>query len=129
MSGGVNKVILVGNLGKDPEVRYAGEQPVASFSLATNDSWTDKEGKKQERTEWHKIVVWGKTAELCAKFLTKGRQVYLEGKLQTREWNNKEGVKQYTTEVVAMQVVFLSGDGDRASGPAASDEDRRLAGF
>ena len=115
-TSGVNKVILVGNLGKDPEVRYTpGGQPVANFSIATNEAWTDKAGAKQERTEWHKIVVWGKTAELCGEYLSKGRQVYLEGKLQTREWNNKEGVKQYTTEIVANQVVFLSG-GDRAGG-------------
>jgi single-strand DNA-binding protein len=113
---GVNKVILVGNLGKDPEVRYTpGGQAVANFNIATNENWTDKAGQKQERTEWHRIVVWGKQAELCAEYLSKGRQVYLEGRLQTREWNNKEGVKQYTTEVVANQVVFLSG-GERGQG-------------
>ena len=113
---GVNKVILIGNLGKDPEVRYTpGGQAVANFSLATNESWTDKSGQKQERTEWHRIVVWGKVAELCGEYLSKGRQVYLEGKLQTREWNNKEGVKQQTTEVVASQVTFLQG-GERGQG-------------
>jgi single-strand DNA-binding protein len=113
---GVNKVILVGNLGKDPEVRYTpGGQAVANFNIATNESWSDKQGQKQERTEWHRIVVWGKTAELCGEYLTKGRQVYLEGRLQTREWTNKEGAKQYTTEIVANQVVFLSG-GDRSQG-------------
>jgi single-strand DNA-binding protein len=113
---GVNKVILVGNLGKDPEVRYTpGGQAVANFTIATNENWTDKQGQKQERTEWHRIVVWGKTAELCGEYLSKGRQVYIEGRLQTREWTNKEGAKQYTTEVVANPVggvVFLSG-GDR----------------
>ncbi|MFL5378517.1 MAG: single-stranded DNA-binding protein [Myxococcales bacterium] len=107
---GVNKVILVGNLGKDPEVRYTpGGQAVANFTIATNENWTDKSGQKQERTEWHRIVVWGKLAELCSEYLAKGRQVYVEGRLQTREWTNKEGAKQYTTEVVANQVVFLSG--------------------
>jgi single-strand DNA-binding protein len=112
---GVNKVILVGNLGKDPEVRYTpGGQAVANFSIATTENWTDKSGQKQERTEWHKIVVWGKTAELCGEYLAKGRQVYIEGKLQTREWMNKENVKQYTTEVVGNQVVFLS-SGDRGA--------------
>jgi single-strand DNA-binding protein len=117
---GVNKVILVGNLGKDPEVRYTpGGQAVANFNIATNENWTDKAGQKQERTEWHRIVVWGKQAELCAEYLSKGRQVYLEGRLQTREWNNKEGVKQYTTEVVANQVVFLSG-GERGQGRGSS---------
>src|SRR5256885_15070207 len=113
---GVNKVILVGNLGKDPEVRYTpGGQAVANFTIATNEAWTGKDGQKQERTEWHRIVVWGKTAENCGEYLSKGRQVYIEGRLQTREWTNKEGVKQYTTEVVANPgggVVFLAG-GDR----------------
>ncbi|HKB75128.1 MAG TPA: single-stranded DNA-binding protein [Myxococcales bacterium] len=117
---GVNKVILVGNLGKDPEVRYTpGGQAVANFTIATNENWTDKSGQKQERTEWHRIVVWGKQAELCGEYLSKGRQVYLEGRLQTREWTNKEGAKQYTTEVVANQVVFLSG-GERGQGRGAS---------
>jgi single-strand DNA-binding protein len=116
---GVNKVILVGNLGKDPEVRYTpGGQAVANFTIATNENWTDKQGQKQERTEWHRIVVWGKAAELCGEYLSKGRQVYIEGRLQTREWTNKEGAKQYTTEVVANPVggvVFLSG-GERGAG-------------
>jgi single-strand DNA-binding protein len=117
---GVNKVILVGNLGRDPEVRYTpGGQAVANFTIATNEAWTDKSGQKQERTEWHRIVVWGKQAELCGEYLTKGRQVYVEGRLQTREWTNKEGAKQYTTEVVANQVVFLSG-GERGQGRGAS---------
>jgi len=117
---GVNKVILVGNLGKDPEVRYTpGGQAVANFNIATNENWTDKSGQKQERTEWHRIVVWGKQAELCGEYLSKGRQVYLEGRLQTREWTNKEGAKQYTTEVVANQVVFLSG-GERGQGRGSS---------
>jgi len=116
---GVNKVILVGNLGKDPEVRYTpGGQAVANFTIATNEAWTDKQGQKQERTEWHKIVVWGKTAENCGEYLSKGRQVYIEGRLQTREWNNKEGAKQYTTEIVANQVLFLQG-GERGQGRGA----------
>jgi single-strand DNA-binding protein len=128
---GVNKVILIGNLGRDPEVRYTpGGQAVANFTIATNEAWTDKSGQKQERTEWHRIVVWGKQAELCGEYLSKGRQVYIEGRLQTREWTNKEGAKQYTTEVVANQVVFLSG-GDRsgqgrgrgASGGAGAGDD------
>jgi single-strand DNA-binding protein len=119
---GVNKVILVGNLGKDPEVRYTPSgQAVANFTIATNENWTDKQGQKQERTEWHRIVVWGKVAELCGEYLSKGRQVYIEGRLQTRDWTNKEGVKQYTTEVVANPVggvVFLSG-GDRGGARGA----------
>lgn len=106
----VNKVILIGNLGKDPEVRFTpGGQAVANFSVATSDSWTDKSGHKQERTEWHRIVVWGKLAELCGEYLKKGRQCYIEGRLQTREWTDKEGRKNYTTEVVASSVTFLGG--------------------
>ena len=113
---GLNKVMLIGNLGKDPEVRYTpGGQAVANFNIATNEAWTDKQGQKQERTEWHRIVVWGKVAELCGEYLSKGRQVYIEGRLQTREWNNKEGAKQYTTEIVANQVLFLAG-GERGAG-------------
>ena len=120
MAGSVNKVILIGHLGRDPEVRYTpGGQAVATFSVATNDNWTDKSGQKQERTEWHKVVAWGKTAELCGEYLSMGRQVYLEGRLQTREWTNREGAKQYPTEVVANQVVFLSG-GERGQGRGAS---------
>lgn len=110
MAGGVNKVILIGNLGADPEVRFTpGGQAVANFRIATSESWTDKSGQKQERTEWHRIVVWGKLGELCGEYLKKGRQCYVEGRLQTREWNDKEGKKNYTTEVVANQVVFLGG--------------------
>lgn len=112
MAGGVNKVILIGNLGIDPEVRYTqGGAAVANFRIATSENWVDKSGQKQERTEWHRIVVWGKQAELCGEYLSKGRQVYVEGRLQTREWTDKENRKQYTTEVVANQVVFLSSPG------------------
>jgi single-strand DNA-binding protein len=112
MAGGVNKVILIGNLGVDPEVRFTpGGQAVANFRVATNDSWTDKAGQKQERTEWHRIVVWGKLAELCGEYLKKGRQAYIEGRLQTREWTDKEGKKNYTTEIVANTVQFLGGGG------------------
>jgi single-strand DNA-binding protein len=107
---GVNKVILVGNLGADPEVRFTPSgQAVANFRIATSENWTDKNGQKQERTEWHRIVVWGKLGELCGEYLGKGRQCYVEGRLQTREWNDKEGKKNYTTEVVANNVVFLGG--------------------
>jgi single-strand DNA-binding protein len=113
MAGSVNKVILIGNLGRDPEVRYTPSgQAVANFTVATNEAWTDKAGQKQERTEWHRVVVWGKAAENCGEYLSKGRSVYVEGRLQTREWTNKEGAKQYTTEIVANPVggvVFLGG--------------------
>ncbi len=113
--GGINKVILIGRLGSNPEVRYTtGGGAVANFNLATNESWTDKAGQKQERTEWHRIVVWGKLGELCGQYLTKGRQAFIEGRLQTREWNDKEGAKRYTTEIVAQNVQFLGGQSDRA---------------
>ena len=107
---GVNKAILIGNLGRDPELRYTqGGQAVANFSLATSESFNDKNGQRQERTEWHRIVVWGRVAENCAQYLAKGRTVYVEGRLQTREWENKEGQKQRTTEIVAQNVQFLGG--------------------
>ena len=118
MAGGLNKVFLMGNLGRDPEVRYTqGGTAVANFSIATNERWTDKNGQAQEKTEWHKIVVWGKTAELCGQYLKKGRQAFIEGRLQTREWTDKEGKKQYTTEIVANNVQFIGG---RPEGAAAS---------
>lgn len=118
MAGSVNKVILIGNLGVDPEVRFTpGGQAVANFRIATSESWMDKSGQKQERTEWHRIVVWGKLAELCGEYLKKGRKCFIEGRLQTREWTDKEGKKNYTTEVVASNVVFLGGrDGAEAGG-------------
>jgi single-strand DNA-binding protein len=106
----VNKVILVGRLGQNPEVRYTPSgAAVANFSVATNESWTDKSGQKQERTEWHKVVVWGKLAELCAQYLAKGRQCYLEGRLQTRQWQDKDNQTKYTTEIQAQTVQFLGG--------------------
>jgi len=119
MASSVNKAIVLGNLGRDPEVRYtSGGQAVANFSVATSEQWTDKaSGNKQERTDWHKIVVWGKVAELCGQYLSKGRKVYVEGRLQTREWTDKEGKKNYTTEIVANQVVFLGSKDDAARGP------------
>ena len=114
----VNKVILVGNLGRDPELRYTqGGQAVANFTLATTDRFTSKDGgERQERTEWHRIVAWGRTAELCAQYLSKGRSVYVEGRLQTREWEDKEGQKRRTTEVVAQTVQFLGGRDGGGSG-------------
>ena len=120
----VNRAILIGNLGKDPEVRYTPSgQPVCNFNIATSEKWTDKSsGQAQERTEWHRIVVWGKQAEPCGKYLQKGRSVYVEGRIQTREWTDKEGVKKYTTEINASTVEFLGGKdggGPRASGNGA----------
>lgn len=112
MGSGVNKVIIVGNLGKDPEVRFTpAGQAVCNFTVATDEEWKDKAGEKQKRTEWHKVVVWGKLAELCGEYLKKGRQCYVEGRLQTREYE-KDGQKHYSTEVVASEVTFLGGKGE-----------------
>ena len=117
----VNKVILVGRLGQNPEVRYTPSgAAVANFSVATNESWTDKSGQKQDRTEWHKVVVWGKLAELCNQYLAKGRQVYLEGRMQTREWQDKDGQKKFTTEVQAQTVQFLGATAGAGAGTGAS---------
>lgn len=116
----VNKVILVGRLGQNPEVRYTPSgAAVANFSVATNESWTDKSGQKQERTEWHKVVVWGKLAELCAQYLAKGRQCYLEGRLQTRQWQDKDNQTKYTTEIQAQTVQFLGGGASAGTGQGA----------
>lgn len=106
----VNKVILVGNLGKDPEVRFMPNgEAVCNFSIATTDSWKDKSGAKQERTEWHNIVMYRKLAEIAGEYLKKGRPVYVEGRLQTRKWQTKEGQDRYTTEVIADQMQMLGG--------------------
>ena len=112
MAGSINKVILIGNLGRDPELRYTqGGSAVTNFTLATNEKWKDKDGNNQERTEWHRIVVWGRSAENCAQYLQKGSSVFIEGRLQTREWEDKEGSKRQTTEINAASVQFLSGRG------------------
>jgi single-strand DNA-binding protein len=124
----INKVILIGNLGRDPELRYTqGGQAVANFTLATNERFSTKDGDKQERTEWHRIVAWGRTGELCAQYLSKGRSVYLEGRLQTREWEDKEGQKRRTTEIVATTVQFLGGRGE--GGPGGSSSSIGDSGF
>ena len=120
----VNKVILIGNLGRDPELRYTKSgSAVANFSLATTDTFT-REGQREERTEWHRIVAWGKTAELCTQYLAKGRPVYVEGQLRTREWEDKEGHKRQTTEVHAQTVTFL---GPRGTGPAGGGGGQRAS--
>jgi single-strand DNA-binding protein len=114
---GVNKVILVGNLGRDPEIRYTRDgTAVANLSLATTETWNDANGQRQERTEWHRVVAWGKLAEIAKEYLGKGRQVYIEGRLQTRSWDDKEGNKRYTTEIKADQMVMLGGRGGDGGG-------------
>lgn len=104
----MNKVILIGRLGKDVELKYIPNgNAVANFTVATNENWKDKNGQKQEKTEWHRIVVWGKSAENCNNYIAKGSQVFIEGKLQTRTWEDKQGKKNYTTEIIASNVQFL----------------------
>ena len=105
---GLNKVLLIGNLGADPEFRSTPSgTPVATFNVATTDQWTNKEGEQEQRTEWHRVVTWGKLAEISREYLKKGKQVYIEGRLQTRSWEDKEGQKKYVTEVVANQMLML----------------------
>ena len=123
MAGGVNKVILVGRLGADPDMRYTPSgQGVCELRVATSESWNDKNGQRQERTEWHRVVVWGKRAEICSKYLAKGRQVYIEGRIQTRNYDDKEGNKRYITEVIANDVQFLGGGREGGGDRAKADE-------
>jgi single-strand DNA-binding protein len=125
---GVNKVILVGRLGADPELKSVGNgQSVARLNIATSESWTGKDGQKQDRTEWHRVVVWGRQAENCAKHLSKGRQVYVEGRLQTRSWEDTaSGQKKFSTEIVASTVQFLGGGAttERTNSSASSSNEQ-----
>ena len=118
--GSVNKVILVGNLGRDAELRYTpGGAAVAKFSLATTEVWNDKGGQRQERTEWHNIVAWGKLAEICGQYLRKGKLIYIEGSIRTDSWDDKEtGQKRYRTEIIANQMQMLDRKGDENGGPS-----------
>ena len=140
---GVNKVIVLGFLGSDPEVRTVSSgNTVTRLSVATSENWTDREGQKQERTEWHRVVVWGKQAEICGKYLSKGRQIYVEGRLQTRSWEDAQGQKKYTTEVVANNIQFLgpqtqetsshqnqkSSDSSLGAGDSSSSQSSHLSG-
>jgi len=121
--GSVNKVILVGNLGRDAELRYTpGGAAVATLNMATTEVWNDKGGQRQEKTEWHRIVLWGKSAESLTEYLTKGKQIYVEGRLQTRQWDDKDGNKRYTTEIRGDRIVLLGGGsgGGRGAGMGRS---------
>lgn len=137
---GINKAIIVGRLGRDPEVRYTPSGvAVANFSVATSEEWKDKDsGEKKERTEWHRIVAFGKLGEICGEYLSKGKQVYIEGRIQTRDWEDQNGVKRYTTEIVASQMQMLGTKDDASAvrtevppvaefpgtqGPASEDDD------
>ena len=112
----INKVILIGNLGADPELRYtATGTAVANFTLATREAWTSKDGNKEDRTEWHRIVAWGRLGEICGEYLSKGKQVYIEGKIRTRSWEDRDGNKRYTTEILAQTMQMLGPAGERAS--------------
>jgi single-strand DNA-binding protein len=118
----INKVILIGNLGGAPELRYTPSgRAVASFRIATTEQWTGKDGEKEARTEWHRIVAWGRLGEICGEYLKKGSQVYIEGKLQTRSWDDKEGNKRYTTEIVAYTMQML-GPAGKAGSASSADE-------
>ena len=111
-----NRATIMGNLGADPELRTtAGGQSVCTLRIATNEKWKDKEGNPQEKTEWHRVVAWGKTAELCAQYLTKGRQAYVEGRITTREWEDDSGQKRWATEIVASKVLFVGGKPEGSS--------------
>lgn len=127
MARGINKVILVGNLGADPETRYsASGSAITNVSLATTDSWRDKaSGEQQERTEWHRVVFFNRLAEIAGEYLRKGRQIYVEGRLQTRKWQDQNGQDRYTTEIVASEMQMLGGRDESGDGPAPS----RSSGF
>lgn len=119
----VNIAIVVGNLGKDPEVRFTQSgRAVANFPIATSESWTGQDGSPQERTEWHNIVVWGKQAESCGQYLSKGRQVFVQGRIQTRKWTDQNGQDRYTTEIVAQRVQFLGGGGGARASQESQDQ-------
>lgn len=126
----VNKVILVGRLGRDPETRYTGSgQAVANFTMATDSTYKDRAGERQKRTEWHRIVAWGKLAEICQQYLKKGSQIYVEGRLQTREWEDKSGQKRSTTEIVASDMRMLGSRADSAAAAGAAAGASRPAEF
>src|SRR5260370_6281758 len=126
--GSVNKVILVGNLGRDAELRYTpGGAAVATINMATTEVWNDKGGQRQEKTEWHRVVLWGKPAESLTEYLTKGKQIYVEGRLQTRQWDDKDGNKRYTTEIRGDRIVLLGGGGGRGGASSGGGERGRGA--
>jgi single-strand DNA-binding protein len=130
--GSVNKVILVGNLGRDAELRYTpGGAAVATLNMATTEVWNDKGGQRQEKTEWHRVIFWGKVAESLTEYLTKGKQVYIEGRLQTRQWDDKDGNKRYTTEIRGDKLVLLGGGGgggQRSGGMSRGGGEENMGG-
>lgn len=131
MAKGLNKVMLIGHLGNDPELRTTTSgQSVANFTLATNESFKDSSGNLQERTEWHRIITWGKLAEICNQYLKKGRQVYVEGRLQTRSWDDaKSGEKKYATEIVCSDMQMLGGQREQGSGQSSNENNSQGYGY
>jgi single-strand DNA-binding protein len=124
MAEGLNKVMLIGNLGRDPELRYTqGGQPILNMRIATNESFQNRDGERQERTEWHNVILWGKRGEALGKILSKGSQLCVEGRLQTRSWEDKQGQKRYTTEIVATNVILLGGRGGGGGGGGGQSYD------
>jgi single-strand DNA-binding protein len=120
---GLNKVMLIGNLGNDPDLKYTSNgTPVCKLSVATNEKYVDRNGNEHNNVEWHRVVAWRKLGEICGKFLSKGRQVYVEGKLTTRKWDDKDGVTRYTTEIIAQRVQFLGGNGKTAAANQKAEE-------
>jgi len=132
MSRGLNKVMIIGHLGRDPDLRYTpGGRPVTSFSVATARGWTSAEGERREETEWFNVVAWGNLAEICRQYLRKGQQIYVEGRLQTRGWEDKEGKKHFRTELVAQEMIMLGGRPAEESAdvlPSIEDETREEPG-
>ncbi len=129
MAEGLNRVMLIGNLGQDPELKYTqGGQAMLKMRLATTESYLDKGNERQQRTEWHSITMWGKRAESLNKFLSKGRTIYVEGRIQTRSWEDKEGNKRYTTDIVATNVILLGGGRGGAGGGGGRDDDFESGG-
>ena len=129
MSRGINKVILVGNLGNDPDVRYSQSgSAITTISVATSDSWTDKNGEKQERTEWHRVKFFGKLAEIAGEYLKKGRQVYVEGALRTEKYTDKNGVEKYSTDIIANEMQMLGGVGGGGEGGERAERPQRSGG-
>ncbi len=127
----LNKAMLIGNLGQDPEVRYTqSNKAVATLSIATSERFKDNNGENQERTEWHRVIAWGRTAEICQQYLTKGSKIYIEGPIKTRQWEDKDGQKKYTTEITALKMVMLdsrgdSGGGNKPAGGGASQSQKQ----
>lgn len=130
MAGSLNKAMIIGNLTRDPELKQTpGGRPVCSFGIATNRNWKNDQGEKQEQVEYHNIVAWGKLAEICGQYLQKGKKVYIDGRLQTRDWEGQDGVRRYRTEIVADNMIMLSRDGGGSAGAFSAPAPQEASGF